>query len=317
MVSVHANDITHCLNNGQYTVAAWYNGLRNGNTISDISGNGNDGVIIDSTGLTQISASSSDINGQPYFWAQTTTKIEFPVTIHQTEHTIIYLAKYRPGADKLRILQMTQENAFIGFWGGKNGVAYENGWITDQNNKFEQNGQPNNWMISSFQPSLYRGNFIDFTIASSPGLTLSTNTLGINTGWNTEYSGFFFAELIVFNQLLDVDSIKCIELYINSKYGLGYSPGVHTVHSTLYTDCEYPLYHPFFHALTQSQQRRHQQHLPQVIQPRLQFLRNHLFQHQSHHNHPMHRQYHRLPQIRPLTQWIQHQSLHQLQQCPP
>ena len=115
---------------------------------------------------------------------------------------------------------MSQENGLIGFWSGSSGVGYENGWITDdQIDRFV-----NEWLISSQQPSLYRGNFNNYTISTSPGLSESTNILGINTGWSSEYSDYGFAELLVFNQLLNIQSIQCIEQYLDDKYGLNYIP---------------------------------------------------------------------------------------------
>ena len=215
------NAITSCLNNGEYKISAWYTASDiDNNIIPDISGNDNDAMIIDSTGLNIMINDSIALDDNTYIIGTSQTSISFPVILHPTQHTIIYVARYFEGGSRQRILQMSGENGLIGFWGGSAGVGYENGWITDVIDRFG-----NQWVISSQQPSLYRGNFMNYTVSSSPGLSTSTtNILGINTGWSSEYSDYGFAELLVFNQLLDIQSIECIEQYLDDKYGLNYAP---------------------------------------------------------------------------------------------
>ena len=177
-------------------------------------------MLSPSTGLEIVTHSS--MNNNIYLIGTTETAISFPVLINPINHTIIYLAKYMQGGSRYRILGTTKDDALIGFWNGNSGTAYENGWITN-----DDIDRGNQWLISSQQPGLYRGNMVDYTISTSPGLLHSTNILAINAGWSVsfqpnapELSDFSFAELIVFNEILDIENIHCIEYHLQSKYTL-------------------------------------------------------------------------------------------------
>lgn len=69
--------------------------------------------------------------------------------------------------------------------------------------------------LSSVQKGLYRGNFIDLTVNARSGFTTSDNKICINkTPWPTEYGDYAISELIMFDELLDLAEIECIEKYI-------------------------------------------------------------------------------------------------------
>ena len=214
--------INNCLNNG-INIDAWYTAssidILNNKWI-DISGNNNDGIILQ--GGEYII--NSTLNGHDIIYGTIHTQIVFNISIHPTQHTIFNLVRYSPfGNNKGRILQTTVDNAFFGFWDSKSGVAYCNGWITDQTSKFDDNYK---WILSSQQRNLYRGNMINYTIyPSNLGLSSFENKLAINFGiGESELSDFGFSELIVFNHLLNLSQIKCIERYFDDKYILPITP---------------------------------------------------------------------------------------------
>ena len=185
----------------------------------DLSGYNNHGFINSSLGMDV----NSFLNGNPIVTGSTSTIIHFPVTLSTTEFTIFNMAKYVTGGTKARILQTSVGNNLFGFWNLQSGVAHINlEWITPQSDQFGEN-----WVVSSIQRHLYRGNFQDRTIANptNPGLEGSDNQLFINGispalagNPDPEKSDFQITEIIVFNDLLSLPEIICIEDYINQTY---------------------------------------------------------------------------------------------------
>ena len=216
-----------CLNNGR-EIHAWYDGdsidLTNDLWI-DKSGNNNTGEMVVNTGIelfdgTDISNAELYLNDQPIVTGTHQTQITFNVELNPSRHTVFNLAKYRIGSGyKARILQGNTHNSLFGFWNGRSGIAYYNYWITANDDRFGTE-----WVLSTQQGHLYRGNAIDLTINSqSTGLS-NTNKLMINNGVASgEVSDFALSELIVFNEILDLGEIECIENYFNDRYLLSFT----------------------------------------------------------------------------------------------
>ena len=137
------------------------------------------------------------------------------------------MCKYRDSsANKARIVETFGSNSKFGHWSGKSGLAMEDSqWITQYT--VDQFGT--NWLLTSQQYNLYRGNAIDLTV--NPNLSPSPNPLGtltINDGdfsqCCSEVSDFACAEVIIVNQILNEEEIICIEKYFNQKYDLSLAP---------------------------------------------------------------------------------------------
>ena len=210
------NTPVQCLNDGR-EIAAWYTGESVDVSETkwwDMTGNIQNGVI---TG----SITYGDLNGEQTILGTTSTQIVFGAYLNPRNHTIFSVAKHSSGGTRSRILQTTVDNGIFGHHIGTSGVAYEQStWITNDIDRFGYD-----WVISSQQPKLYRGNLLDFTAnTGSDGFNSSQNQLAINTGRLTwQISDFEFAELIVFDELLNLTEIQCIEDYLNDIYGLGYT----------------------------------------------------------------------------------------------
>ena len=222
-----AQSLNSCLNNGRQ-IQAWYPGGSIIDTVTwpDASGNGYTGIIVDSTGLDI----SIEINFQRIVTGNTSTRITFPCQLNSTDHTVFVLSRYNPTINDLQVTQRilhthsSDANAFFGHHSQKSGVAFEGGWITDSIDTFG-----NSWVISSQQPNYYRGNKQDLTtnpgntgVALTNGIDLMINQWGPADGSRfEETSDFQLAELIVFNELLSITEIICIENFLDSKYNLG------------------------------------------------------------------------------------------------
>ena len=127
-------------------------------------------------------------------------------------YTVIHLAKYNNGVKK-RIFQGVTNDWASGFYAGKAGVAYHNGYITAPTDLYGYN-----WVISSDQRSLYRAHSIDFT-AGTPGTPGYPDRIGLNFGAaTTEYSDWAVAEVLIYNRVLTATEMLSIENYLRTKY---------------------------------------------------------------------------------------------------
>ena len=203
----------------------------------DITGHNHDGILnyVSSSGYDGPSSGitvPSFSNGIPYISGTNDSLIWFPVTLHQTDFTFFHVAKYNDYTSGYfpRILQPTVDMGAFGFEAGSSGVALLTGyppdaqtmWITDEPEIGGRFG--NDWVISTHQRNLYRANLVDYTVNTNhAGFPSSGNQLAINTAMpgRTESrldSYFSFAELIVFDEVLSIPEIQCIEGYLQNKF---------------------------------------------------------------------------------------------------
>ena len=187
----------------QYDPGSW-----NGTTKvwSDKSGNGNNTSPADVRGVITYDTTNGLLYGS------TSDGIKFPALGTTANYTFIHLAKYNNGAKK-RIFQGVTENWASGFYDGKAGVAFHNGYITAPTDLYGYN-----WVISSDQRNLYRAQNVDFTsgTAGSPGYP---TRIGLNFGAATsEYSDWAVAEVLIYNRLLTATEMLSVENYLRAKY---------------------------------------------------------------------------------------------------
>ena len=226
-----------CLSNPSQMLG-WYDADSvSGTTWTDKSGIGNDGTLSGSDYgvFTSNTDSSHELyaNGENVVYGTTDSVVTFGPTI-SGEHTVINLCKYRESGTKQRIIQGESINAAYGHWEGKSGVVYLwNGFVT----QFADDEYGTDWVLSSVQRDLYRGNQIDLTdIQSGTPQTFSGSTrFVINTGFAwPEPSDWSCAEVIIINEAIPTDEIICIEDYLISRYNVGAAPTESpTLHPTL------------------------------------------------------------------------------------
>lgn len=190
----------------------------------DLSGNANHGTVYGS-----MVVHSNVINGMSYLAGSTAASNLFTAAILPTTYTIFHLCRYN-GPNKGRILTeasgLGATNWLSGFHGSKTGVAFHNNWLTTSTTT---NFSLTDWLLSTDQNNLYRGNKINLTYSSS-GVN---SRIGINVR-SAEASEFAIAMLAVYNRTLSTSEIYSMEDWIGSTYQLplAYPPASLNANST-------------------------------------------------------------------------------------
>jgi len=195
-----------------YGLVGWYKGEAwNGSSWPDLSGNGNHCTVTRGT----INKAGN------YIYGGVNDGLRFPSTILPSTYTLFHVARYN-GAYRSRIFDGVAANWLSGFWSGRTGVAYHDGWLTQYGTTAFPLDQI---LISTDQKSLYRGNGVNLTINSVTG---SAKNLSINYGHFTdERSDWAVWEVIVYNRELTLDEIGIIEIYLfNAQYTIYTNPVV-------------------------------------------------------------------------------------------
>ena len=180
-----------------YATLRWFDHSGNGNHIltSNVGGN-----------ITK--------NIKGYITGTLNGYINFPYQMQSTGYTLFHLARYETTRRLERIFTSDSNgvNWLSGFDGpGDNGVAFHNSWITDRSPKFGIN----DWVLSTDQFSLYRGNRHDFS--NDKVITGFDFYMNINN-WADEASDWSVYEVIIFDVELSKSQYTCIEDYIYNKY---------------------------------------------------------------------------------------------------
>jgi hypothetical protein len=183
----------------------------------------------------------------------TTTYLEFPTTIGPgggSNYTLLYVARYAPpngsvtqagnycdtvshsaaAAGKARILSSLSGNWLSGFWACAAGVAYHEGWLTQNSASVTElsasNG--NNWLLGSdcgytlASSSTCKGRFRAFGTDRTTTASVSTAThqVVVNGGAFPEKSDFQIAEVISYPSILATGDLVKVETYLARKYGI-------------------------------------------------------------------------------------------------
>jgi hypothetical protein len=149
----------------------------------------------------------------PVIYGNTSAELNFPSGILPSTYTLISMTRYN-GSTKQRILDGQNGNWLSGHWSGSSGVAYHNGWLTNQTNR-----HGSNWVIGVDQNSLYRSKSqsVAWTNDTGGGGASMRMRLG-SVGY--EASEWMCAELIVYNRTLSSDEYTQLADYIQNKYGI-------------------------------------------------------------------------------------------------
>eukprot|EP01083_Nonionella_stella_P227374 806788_1 len=190
------------------------------NVWNDKSGNNYKGYVVNSNGIGVFDGLNSShelytATGVKAVYGSTATQIVFHPRLDPSTHTVFSVCKYREVGAKLRILQTETEDAYFGFSGGQSGVAHAVGTsITDDTDRYG-----NDWVVSTQQQDLYRGNSIDYTADGSKATMTQTNRLWINGGYTNEPSDWACSEIIIINRKLSLTEYNCVERKLFDKYG--------------------------------------------------------------------------------------------------
>ncbi len=171
----------------------------------DISGNENHATV-----LSGAVSTGTDESGKSFLTGDTTTAIQFPIDGIGSVYTIFYRAKYN-GPNKQRILTSSFDgtstcNWVSGFHDGYISRAYHGfGWITDS-----QLISGDQWLISTDQLHLYRGNGVDYTYYPNTFMACIFTTLGINL-IPGETSDWAVSDVIIYSRELSLSEIQTVE----------------------------------------------------------------------------------------------------------
>jgi hypothetical protein len=175
---------------------------------TDISGSNNH--VTDATGIfTQ----NDKLNNKKCLSGVTNSVIKFPINVMQPTYTLIHVTKYN-GNSKGRIFTTDTSNWLSGFWGGRSGVAYHEGWVTN----YDPDKFGSKWVVSVDQPTMYRANRQDYSTlkqGKSYPSPLTINKCPWSPGENSDWS---IACIIIYNRILTPAEISIIETWISSEY---------------------------------------------------------------------------------------------------
>ena len=108
-----------------------------------------------------------------------------------------------------------QNNTAFGFHSSYgSGKSYEEGWITYTDNQ----NFGNDYVLSSQRRNMYRANGMDYTAYQKTHTYSSRLTINRGSYYGGYTSHFGCTEIIMVNQELPLDEIKCVEDYLNDKY---------------------------------------------------------------------------------------------------
>tara|TARA_R110000822_G_scaffold90565_1_gene209355 strand:- start:187 stop:879 length:693 start_codon:yes stop_codon:yes gene_type:complete len=149
----------------------------------------------------------------PVIYGNTAAELNFPSAILPSTYTLISMTRYN-GSTLKRILDGQNSNWLSGHWSGASGVAYHNGWLTNQTDR-----HGSNWVIGVDQNSLYRSKSQSVAWTNDTGGGGSSTNLRLGSvGY--EASEWMCAELIVYNRTLSSDEYTQLADYIQNKYGI-------------------------------------------------------------------------------------------------
>ena len=189
-------------------VAAYDGGSFTGTQWTDLSGAGNHAVAFRGGGGT---VSSDTLNGHSVLEGTTSQGIKFPSEL-PTTYTLFHVTRYN-GA-KARIFDGEKDNWLSGFHYGDTGVAYHNGWVTPSSG----NLHGNEWVLSTDMVSLFRSNGVER--GTNSGTNTPNQRITINYGYNSQYSDWQVAEILVYDRELTPAEYGSVESYLSAKYGL-------------------------------------------------------------------------------------------------
>jgi hypothetical protein len=192
---------------GIYSAESWNS---TNNILPDLTGNGHDATT---TNVTLNSGQGNGaVNNINYLSGDKTGSILWPAGSIPANFTICSVTRYK-GTNNNRILHSTTGNWLHGHWSNSRGVAYYEGWKT-QNSK----GSLTDWVVCCGQNN---GSIIvdDVTVAQSVN-GAGNMTLGINTNnascCPNENSDWEFSLVIIWDKTLSTQELQLISKGLNN-----------------------------------------------------------------------------------------------------
>lgn len=138
----------------------------------------------------------------------TSAGLRFPAGILPATYTLFHVTR-TTGGTRARIFSGFSNNWLSGHWSNGSGIAYHEGWLTDQANR-----HGNNWFYSTDQNSLYRSNGVTRGTGGGASTSLSINHAG------SEYSDWSVALTLVYSGTMSAADYQTVEAWIANRFGI-------------------------------------------------------------------------------------------------
>ena len=188
-----------------------------GTTIYDLSGNGNNGTLVNGVGYNQTNGGVLTFDGVDDYG------ISYNPNLQTTTSTVMGAARYS-GATRGRMINSTDVNWLMGHWNNSTENYYAEGWVS----AVQAGTSDTNWRIYAAlgnQPtdtwSLYVNNSLSAGPNSGGGLGPDGISIGAQTfGGTSEFSTGQFSFVLVYNRVLTTAEMTQNYNYFKGRFGL-------------------------------------------------------------------------------------------------
>ena len=188
-----------------------------GTTIYDLSGNGNNGTLVNGVGYNQTNGGVLTFDGVDDY------VISYNPNLSTTTSTVMGAARYTGGVQG-RMINSTDVNWLIGHWNNSTENYYALGWISP----VQYGASDTNWRVYAAlgnQPGNLYSSYVNNTLSSGPNSNGSSGPDGISIGAQTfggvsEYSAGQFSFVLVYNRVLTTAEMTQNYNYFKGRFGL-------------------------------------------------------------------------------------------------
>jgi hypothetical protein len=190
---------------------------RSGTTIYDLSGNGNNGTLVNGVGFTQVNGGVLTFDGVDDY------VISYNPNLSATTSTVMGAARYS-GGTRGRMINSTDVNWLIGHWVNSTENYYAEGWVSG----VQAGANDTNWRIYAAlgnKPGNSYSSYVNNTLSSGPNSNGTSGPDGISIGAQTnggvsEYSTGQFSFVLVYNRVLTVAEMTQNYNNLKTRFGL-------------------------------------------------------------------------------------------------
>jgi hypothetical protein len=187
-----------------------------GTTIYDLSGNGNNGTLVNGVGYNQTNGGVLTFDGVDDYVESGNPQLA------STNNTVMGAARYS-GDTRGRMINAKDNNWLIGCWSNSTENYYAEGWVSPV-----QNGPSDtNWRIVTALGDVSGDSYTSYinnVLSAGPNNAGSQGPSGITIGkigyTNSEYSTGEFGFVLVYNRVLTTAEMTQNYNYFKSRFGL-------------------------------------------------------------------------------------------------
>jgi hypothetical protein len=187
-----------------------------GTTIYDLSGNGNNGTLVNGVGFNQTNGGVLVFDGIDDYVDGSNPQLV------SSNYTVMGAARYS-GATRGRMINARDNNWLIGHWSNSTENYYAQGWVSPV-----QNGASDtNWRILTALGNVSGDSYTSYVnnvLSAGPNNAGSQGPAGITIGRigyaNSEYSTGQFSFVLVYNRVLTTAEMTQNYNYFKGRFGL-------------------------------------------------------------------------------------------------